>query len=185
MNKPLTATYSPDDDRLRIYARGKLSDPLRSMLEHQGFHLLPEAMVFVSSSAWSLRQENLLLQLCGTIEDDAVWHGDLYLPYIEHIPYRDLPPGTGPWYDPRYWQVRAAKLAGRLHPEEKVLRQLRLDRIAPLRRQIASQESRLTEEELRAPGPPRSWSNGRLTLRRLKLQLSYCLRFQQEARLAA
>ncbi|VEB45224.1 Uncharacterised protein [Chromobacterium violaceum] len=96
MNKPMTATYSPDDDRMRIYARGTLSGPLCAMLEHQGFQLLPEAMVFVSSTGWSLRQEALLLQLCGTIEDDAVWHGDLYLPYIGHMPYRDLPPGTGP-----------------------------------------------------------------------------------------
>lgn len=182
MNKPMTATYSPDDDRMRIYARGTLSGPLCAMLEHQGFLLLPEAMVFVSSSGWSLRQEALLLQLCGTIEDDAVWHGDLYLPYIGHMPYRDLPPGTGPWYDPRYWQVRAATLAGRQHPEEKVLQPLRLARIPLLRRQIASLPAGLEDEET---GPPRGWSNQRLTLYRLKLQLSYCLRFQQEARQAA
>ncbi|AXE35948.1 hypothetical protein [Chromobacterium phragmitis] len=184
MNKSLIATYSPDDDRLRIYARGTLSAPLCSMLADQGFQLLPDAMVFVSDG-WSRPQEKTLLQLCGIVEDDAVWHGDLYLPYVEHLPCRDLPLGTGLWYDPRYWQVRAAAMAGRRHPEEKLLLPMRLARIPLLRRRIAGLEARLRPEEKSPAGPPRGWSDAQLTLCRLRLQLVYCQRFLQEARQAA
>lgn len=63
------ATYSPDDDKLRLYPAARLDDDTYQMVRKAGFIWAPRQEVFVAPS-WKPGREDLLVTLCGDIEDD-------------------------------------------------------------------------------------------------------------------
>lgn len=64
-----SATYSPDDNKLRLSAAGRLPPELYARVRAQGFRWAPKQDIFVSPR-WTPAAEDLLLELCGDIGDD-------------------------------------------------------------------------------------------------------------------
>jgi phospholipid N-methyltransferase len=64
-----TATYSPDDNKLRLYAGGRLSPELYARVKAAGFGWAPKQDLFVAPS-WTPWREDLLLELCDEIGDE-------------------------------------------------------------------------------------------------------------------
>lgn len=62
------ATYSPDDDKLRLYSTARLADELYQRVRAAGFRYAPKQELFYAQ--WSPRGEDLLLELCGDVEDE-------------------------------------------------------------------------------------------------------------------
>ncbi len=65
----LTATYSPDDNKLRLYASGKLPPELYEKLKAAGFKWAPKQELFVAPM-WTPQRADLLEELCGEIGDE-------------------------------------------------------------------------------------------------------------------
>lgn len=66
---PMTATYSPDDNKLRLYSVERLEAPTYALACKLGFRYAPRQELFVAS-AWSPAREDFLISLCGEIEDE-------------------------------------------------------------------------------------------------------------------
>ena len=64
-----SATYSPDDNKLRLYASGRLSPELYARVKSAGFVWAAKQGLFVAP-AWSPEREDLLLELAGEIDDE-------------------------------------------------------------------------------------------------------------------
>ena len=64
-----TATYSPDDNKLRLYAVGKLDPDTYATVKAAGFAWAPKQDLFVAPM-WTPSREDLLLSLCGDIDDE-------------------------------------------------------------------------------------------------------------------
>lgn len=64
-----TATYSPDDNKLRLYAGGRLPADVYASVKAAGFKWAPKQDLFVAPM-WTPHREDLLLELCGEIGDD-------------------------------------------------------------------------------------------------------------------
>ena len=64
-----TATYSPDDNKLRLYASVRLSDEEWKRLKNGGFRWASKQELFVAPR-WTPHREDLLLELCDEIEDE-------------------------------------------------------------------------------------------------------------------
>lgn len=64
-----TATYSPDDNKLRLYAATRLDADTYARVKAAGFRWAPKQDLFVAP-AWSPGREDLLLELAGEIDDD-------------------------------------------------------------------------------------------------------------------
>lgn len=64
-----TATYSPDDNKLRLYAASRLPRELYDRVRDAGFRWAPKQELFVAP-AWSPHREDLLLELAGDIGDE-------------------------------------------------------------------------------------------------------------------
>lgn len=64
-----SATYSPDDNKLRLYAAQRLERELYDLLKAAGFRWAPKQELFVAP-AWSPAREDLLLELAGEIGDE-------------------------------------------------------------------------------------------------------------------
>lgn len=64
-----SATYSPDDNKLRLSAAGRLPPDLYARVRAEGFRWAPKQDIFVSPR-WTPAAEDLLLELCGDIGDD-------------------------------------------------------------------------------------------------------------------
>ncbi len=64
-----TATYSPEDNKLRLYSLGRLPRELYDKVRAAGFIYAPKQELFVSPM-WTPDREDLLLELCGEIEDE-------------------------------------------------------------------------------------------------------------------
>ena len=62
-------TYSVDDNKLRLYSEGKLSDEDVHRLKVNGFRWAPNQKLWVAP-AWTPPREDLLLDLCGEIQDE-------------------------------------------------------------------------------------------------------------------
>ncbi len=62
-------TYSPDDDRLRLYVRGDPDPDIRERAKNGGFAWSAKQRAFVAPK-WTPEREDLLLQLCGEIGDE-------------------------------------------------------------------------------------------------------------------
>lgn len=65
----LQATYSPEDNKLRLYATERLDQPTYSRLKAAGFKWAPRQQLFVAPM-WTPSREDLLLELCGEIGDE-------------------------------------------------------------------------------------------------------------------
>ncbi|EEP1782059.1 DUF3560 domain-containing protein [Salmonella enterica] len=63
------ATYSPDDNKLRLYAALRLDDETYQKIHAVGFRWAPKQKLFVAP-AWTPSREDVLLSLAGDIEDD-------------------------------------------------------------------------------------------------------------------
>jgi 16S rRNA G1207 methylase RsmC len=64
-----TATYSPEDNKLRIYPACRLDRETYERVRAAGFSWAPKQELFVAP-AWSPAREDLALELCGEIDDE-------------------------------------------------------------------------------------------------------------------
>lgn len=65
----LSCTYSPDDNKLRLYSTTRLDAETYERVKAKGFKWAPRQQLFVAP-AWSPGREDLLLELCGEIGDE-------------------------------------------------------------------------------------------------------------------
>lgn len=64
-----TATYSPEDNKLRLYAMGRLPRDLYERVREAGFKWAPKQEIFVAPM-WTPEREDLLLELAGSVGDE-------------------------------------------------------------------------------------------------------------------
>jgi protein-L-isoaspartate O-methyltransferase len=64
-----TATYSPDDNKLRLYASSRLDKETYERVKAAGFKWAPKQDLFVAPM-WTPHREDLLIELAGEIGDD-------------------------------------------------------------------------------------------------------------------
>lgn len=64
-----TATYSPEDNKLRLYASARLDAETYARVKEAGFIWAPKQELFVAP-AWTPGREDLLLELAGEIGDE-------------------------------------------------------------------------------------------------------------------
>ena len=64
-----TATYSPEDNKLRLYAFDRLDAETYERVKKHGFSWAPRQELFVAPM-WTPQREDLLLELCGEIGDE-------------------------------------------------------------------------------------------------------------------
>lgn len=64
-----TATYSPEDNKLRLYASTRLDAELYARVKAAGFKWAPKQELFVAPM-WTPGREDLLIELAGEIEDE-------------------------------------------------------------------------------------------------------------------
>lgn len=62
-------TYSPDDNKLRLYASLRLDEETYKRVHDAGFRWAPKQGLFVAP-AWTPGREDVLLSLAGDIEDE-------------------------------------------------------------------------------------------------------------------
>ena len=65
----MRGTYSAEDNKLRLYADGRLDAETYAEVKAAGFQWAPKQELFVAPS-WSPAREDLLLELCEEIEDE-------------------------------------------------------------------------------------------------------------------
>lgn len=63
------ATYSPDDNKLRLYSSKRLDEETYARVRAAGFSYAPKQCLFVAPM-WTPGRENLLIELCGEIGDE-------------------------------------------------------------------------------------------------------------------
>lgn len=66
-----TATYSPEDNKLRLYAAYRLDDETYQRVKAAGFKWAPKQELFVAP-AWSPEREDLCIELAGEIEPEQM-----------------------------------------------------------------------------------------------------------------
>jgi hypothetical protein len=64
-----TATYSPEDNKLRLYSSTRLDRKLYARVRGAGFIYAPKQELFVAPM-WTPEREDLLIELCGEIDDE-------------------------------------------------------------------------------------------------------------------
>ena len=64
-----TATYSPEDNKLRLYSSTRLDRELYARVRGAGFIYAPKQELFVAPM-WTPEREDLLIELCGEIDDE-------------------------------------------------------------------------------------------------------------------
>lgn len=69
------ATYSPEDNKLRLYSLHRLDADLYRRFKDAGFQWAPRQECFVAPM-WTPEREDLLLELCGQIEAETVTVAD-------------------------------------------------------------------------------------------------------------
>lgn len=65
----LTATYSPEDNKLRLYSSTRLDAETYSRVKAAGFSWAPRQQLFVAPM-WTPQRADLLIILCGEIGDE-------------------------------------------------------------------------------------------------------------------
>jgi protein-L-isoaspartate O-methyltransferase len=65
----MTATYSPEDNKLRLYSTSRLDSVDYDRVKRAGFKWAPRQELFVAP-AWTPAREDLLIELCGSIDDE-------------------------------------------------------------------------------------------------------------------
>ena len=63
------ATYSPDDNKLRLYPDSRLPRDTCERVKAAGFKWAPKQELFVAP-AWTPDREDLLIEFCGEIDDE-------------------------------------------------------------------------------------------------------------------
>lgn len=66
-----TATYSPEDNKLRLYPSARLDAETYERVKAAGFRWAPKQELFVAP-AWSCGREDLLVELCGEVEAEEM-----------------------------------------------------------------------------------------------------------------
>ena len=69
MDYALSATYSPEDNKLRLYSLHRLDPEVYERVKAAGFRWAPKQDLFVAP-AWTPEREDLLIELCGEIDDE-------------------------------------------------------------------------------------------------------------------
>jgi len=64
-----TATYSPDDNKLRLYSISRLDADTYAKVKTLGFRWAPKQELFVAPM-WTPQREDLLIEMCGSIGDE-------------------------------------------------------------------------------------------------------------------
>ena len=64
-----TATYSPEDNKLRLYSSTRLDRELYARARGAGFIYAPKQGLF-GAPMWTPEREDLLIELCGEIDDE-------------------------------------------------------------------------------------------------------------------
>jgi len=64
-----TATYSPEDNKLRLYPAGRLDPETYAQVRGAGFIWAPKQELFVAPM-WTPAREDLLIDLCGEVGDE-------------------------------------------------------------------------------------------------------------------
>ena len=64
-----TATYSPDDNKIRIYPRHRLDADTYARVKAAGFKWAPKQELFVAPM-WTPGREDLAVELCGELDDE-------------------------------------------------------------------------------------------------------------------
>jgi hypothetical protein len=64
-----TATYSPEDNKLRLYSTTRLDSETYARVKAAGFIWAPKQDLFVAPM-WTPNREDLLIELAGEIEDE-------------------------------------------------------------------------------------------------------------------
>lgn len=64
-----TATYSPDDNKLRLYSSRRLPTEVYGQIHAAGFRFAPKQDLFVAPM-WTPEREDILVELCGDIWDE-------------------------------------------------------------------------------------------------------------------
>lgn len=67
----ITATYSPEDNKLRIYSDERLDTATYNRLKENGFKWAPKQKLFVAPR-WTVAREDLCLELAGSIEPEEM-----------------------------------------------------------------------------------------------------------------
>lgn len=65
----MKATYSPEDNKLRLYTENRLPKELYDRVKAAGFSWAPKQELFVAP-AWTPAREDLAIELAGEIEDE-------------------------------------------------------------------------------------------------------------------
>jgi len=65
----LTATYSPEDNKLRLYSSARLDAETYSRVKAAGFSWAPKQQLFMAPM-WTPKRADLLMELCGEIGDE-------------------------------------------------------------------------------------------------------------------
>ena len=63
------ATYSPDDNKIRLYASARLDSETYARVKAAGFKWAPKQELFVAPM-WTPEREDLAIELAGEIEDE-------------------------------------------------------------------------------------------------------------------
>lgn len=69
MQESMQATYSPEDNKLRLYALHRLDAETYARVKAAGFRWAPKQELFVAP-AWTPEREDLLIELCDEIDDE-------------------------------------------------------------------------------------------------------------------
>jgi hypothetical protein len=64
-----TATYSPEDNNLRLYSSTRLGREVYARVRGAGFIYAPKQELFVAPM-WTPEREDFLIELCGEIDDE-------------------------------------------------------------------------------------------------------------------
>lgn len=67
----IEATYSPEDNKLRLYATARLDEETYQRVRDAGFRWAPKQELFVAPS-WTPAREDLAIELAGSIEPESM-----------------------------------------------------------------------------------------------------------------
>ena len=67
----ISATYSPEDNKIRLYPSARLDAETYARVKEAGFKWAPKQELFVAP-AWSCAREDLALELAGEIEPEEM-----------------------------------------------------------------------------------------------------------------
>ncbi len=68
--QPFRCTFCMDDDKLRIYSGYRFSDSVKDAIKEAGFRWAPKQECWYT--VWSIKAEDLCLQISGSIEDEDI-----------------------------------------------------------------------------------------------------------------